>query len=530
MANIGSYLFTELENATVVSPYNSSDNSINTDNELSRESDEKNHSNDYNDTSTSSDNDIGPQMDRAEHQPTTEMTNGMEQSSSADIPSSLQSQNMTKISSIPQGSTRCGCPLCDEVSLHQKKKGMMCTSRIDFLIHKYKLTEEEACFEASDPSNPIAPCRQECNPKVCSGMTQKPRLFKPDLSNVTESHEPFTRHDGVVIVSKIWAINEHSETDIKRMICLMNAAYNRHLNYDYVIFVGMPFSQSQEIEMKDHAYPAKLTLVLEPSLEEHLANMTKDEIEFLKKRCNVLDGENITWFHYCTEEKSIHLNNLAYSWQAEFRAAHIYTQPEMMKYKYMIWLDTDSWIMKDWDKDPIQAMVDHDLVILFDAFGYGRTRGKELKQKMEYAYNSSICSVNLNSENGHLQVEACGADEEPYIDQIGGFNHITNLDIYRKKVHQKFLLNMVGDYKFSRKWDDQLGVTVPALFESAERCWDARANGFDFGILHHYRIDAKDYMFVDDKRTTNEDLYWGFNVSKTWEAGRLMCDHLIYEK
>ena len=428
----------------------------------------------------------------------------------------------------PDGETRCGCPLCDQVSMIHEHKGLKCGKRIDFLKNRYGASEEDSCVAASGLENDLAPCGQECNPKVCKNMTEKPLPFKPDLSNLTVSHEPFTRHDGVAIVTKIYVFNkDDGEKYIKRMICLMNAAYNRFVNYDYVIFVAMPFSKSQEKMLQDFAYPAKLTLVQEPSLDEHLANMTKDEITFLRKRCGVDDGHELSWMHHCTEENSHHVNNLAYSWQAEFRAAHIYTHPAMMNYKYMIWLDTDSWISREWEKDPIQAMVDNDLVILFDAWDYGRTSGPKLKEKMEFAYNTSICSASLNRK-GHLEVNMCNEDNNPNIQQIGGFNHITNLDVYRKDVHQKFLQNMVGDYKFARQWDDQLGVTVPALYESPERSWDARANGFNFGIIHHHKVDAKENM-VDETGAKKREIsmYWRSVVAPKFDAGRLMCDNLF---
>jgi hypothetical protein len=427
----------------------------------------------------------------------------------------------------PQGVTRCGCPLCDEISLKQTIKGIQCGQRIDFLIDRHNVEEEEACITSSDPSYPVIPCGPECNPKICNEMVEKPKPFKPDLSNITDSHEPFTRYDGVAIVSKTFSLEDHGVQDVKRMICLMNAAYNRHVNYDFVIYIGLPFSKSQETELQNHAYPAKLTLVQEPSLEEHLANMTTDEIDFLNKRCNVVDGENITWMHYCTEEDSDHINNLAYSWQAEFRAAHIYTHPALMDYKYMIWLDTDSRITKDWEKDPIQAMVENDLVILFDAYDYGFTSNPKIKEKMEYAYNASVCRVNMNVEKGHLVAEMCKEGGRPIVRQIGGFNHITNLDVYRKAIHQKFLLNFVGDYKFSRKWDDQLGVTLPAVFESPERSWDARGNGFNFGIAHHKKLDGKEPWMANNVATKRFPIFWAATVAPQWDAGRMMCDIFV---
>ena len=54
----------------------------------------------------------------------------------------------------------------------------------------------------------------------------------------------------------------------------------------------------------------------------------------------------------------------------------------------------------------------------------------------------------MNAEKTPLQTLMCGEEEDsnPTVQQIGGFNHITNLDVYRKEIHQKFLLNLVGEY------------------------------------------------------------------------------------
>ena len=48
-------------------------------------------------------------------------------------------------------------------------------------------------------------------------------------------------------------------------------------------------------------------------------------------------------------KKTDYYNNLAYSWQAEFRAGHIYREPALGDYKYVIWLDKDAVITKDWE-------------------------------------------------------------------------------------------------------------------------------------------------------------------------------------
>jgi hypothetical protein len=79
-------------------------------------------------------------------------------------------------------------------------------------------------------------------------------------------------------------------------------------------------------ELQAVVAPAKLTVALEaPPLEEQVAVMTKEEKEFIYKRCNVTEDEKLEWFHYCTEPGSKHRNNLGYCWQAEFRSYHIWT-------------------------------------------------------------------------------------------------------------------------------------------------------------------------------------------------------------
>jgi hypothetical protein len=55
------------------------------------------------------------------------------------------------------------------------------------------------------------------------------------------------------------------------------------------------------------------------------------------------------------------------------------------------------------------------------------------------------------------------------VNQIGGYHHITNLDVYRKPVHQQFLKDFVGIHRFSREMDDQIAVTIPALMEQSMR-------------------------------------------------------------
>ena len=224
----------------------------------------------------------------------------------------------------------CGCPhVCDQQALYKRVPHVLCNERIQYMIDKYDISEEEAC-EASSEDEPFQnsdkPCEIECNPKFCKDMKEKPKL---DITGMDMNDPPFQRYEGVVIVTKVlWS---KDLPRLKQMFCLLNAAYNRHVHYDLLVFTTLPWSEREIKELQEIASPAKLTVALEgPSLEDHIANMTMDEVQFLEKRCNVTHGEKLTWFHRCAEENSHLYNNLGYSWQAEFRAYHIWNHPAML--------------------------------------------------------------------------------------------------------------------------------------------------------------------------------------------------------
>jgi len=141
----------------------------------------------------------------------------------------------------------------------------------------------------------------------------------------------FTRYDDVVIVTKVlWA--KDLKKNLIPSLCYLSHAYNDKRKYDIVVFTTLPWTEDEIAELKAVVAPAKLTVALEaPPLEEQVAVMTKEEKDFLYLRCNVTEGEDISWFHYCTEPGTKHRNNLGYCWQAEFRSYHIWTHPAIMK-------------------------------------------------------------------------------------------------------------------------------------------------------------------------------------------------------
>ena len=235
----------------------------------------------------------------------------------------------------------CGCPhVCDKQSLDKRTNKLVCKKRIEFLMEKYNDTEKKACAAASE-TTPFAdthlPCEMECHPDFCENMTEKPKMV---VSGLEIPNPMYERYEGVVIVSKV--LHAFDMPILKQMFCLLNAAYNRHVNYDLVVFTTMPWTQEEIQELQASVAPAKLTVALEgPSLEEHLESMSVEERDFLEKRCNVTEGEKLTWFHHCSEKNSHLFNNLGYSWQSEFRAYHIWNHEALKDYKYMFWIDSE---------------------------------------------------------------------------------------------------------------------------------------------------------------------------------------------
>ena len=300
----------------------------------------------------------------------------------------------------------------------------------------------------------------------------------------------FKKYDNVAIVSKI-----HHPEDIfrvKKMLCFCMAAYNQYVNYDVVIFMTMPFTEEHVEDLRQAVAPSNLVVARDgPSLEEHLASMTEDERTFLFNRCNLKQqkdkqGEksgNLTWYSHCKERDSNNVSNLAYSWQSEFRAYHIYHHEALSKYKYMVWFDSDVQCAEPWKVDPVETMVKNDLAILFYNFPYGRVKNNLIRQKMKNAYGRQICGLRYDK---HLLPSYCRSRKEKVkINQIHGFHHITNLDFYRNETQQKLLKDMVSEYKFSRMWDDQIGVTLPAALGAPEKSWSYHDHGLgNITILH----------------------------------------------
>ncbi len=193
-------------------------------------------------------------------------------------------------------------------------------------------------------------------------------------------------------------------------------------------------------------------------------------------------------------------------------------------------------------------MIENNLTILYDNYPAGNTKGREeLKEKMKAAYGKMICSITENT-GGTWDVQICEDEENasPLIQQIHGFHHITNLDVYRKKEHQDFLRELVGDYRFSRNCkytdmhhvfrtvikheclnclflagDDQIGITIPAAMEAPERVWDLTKHNMTMRLRHNGAYDGKIRYTIVNARN------WWIEEGRNWTTGRLLCDECV---
>jgi len=401
-----------------------------------------------------------------------------------------------------------------------------------------KLEENVPVKTKSTNSTQDAPSNGEKTSKSTPIETNTTKIsITPDIPNEStkkletwqeyadkENIGPFEHYEGVAMVTKVLWPNDIPL--LKQMICLFNAAYNHRAGYyDIVVFSTLPWTQEQIDELAAVAAPAKLKVARDsPELEKVLAGMTEEEVDFLKDRCGCAKNETLTWFHHCREEGYKVISNLGYAWQAVFRAYHLWTEEVLKPYKYMIWMDSDSLPTKSWEGDPMKHMIEKDLVLAYDRFPFGRTRGDLFAEKLKLAYNRTICYVG-ETEFGHLKVNYC-PDGKASLSQIGGFMHITNLDFYRSPsaLNYNKIMTSYKTPRFSRRWDDQIGVTAPAVMEYPERSWNiARLLNSTLDIHHNGHIDGR-------KKNPHGFRYmkfWNSYGRENWDVGREMCDSVV---
>ncbi|KAL7574436.1 hypothetical protein ACA910_015809 [Epithemia clementina (nom. ined.)] len=293
----------------------------------------------------------------------------------------------------------------------------------------------------------------------------------------------FERQPGVVIVTKLHGV--HQLLLLEQSLCLLQYAYNYRVNYDIIAFSTDPIDDALLEPIRQLVSPAQFTLVVDNrGLQAEIQALSPIRRTKFLERCNVSSPENLTWWSQCP-------GRVAYNWQAEFRAWHIWKHPALQPYKYMLWLDTDGFPTQVWDRDPIAYMIQHKLVIFFDNFPKGKSQGEEVHRRVQQAFNNqTLCSLRL--VNGQFQSDIGSHCPNAKIPLVHGFFHITDLDFYRSDAVQTFAETWIGDCFLCREYDDQAGVTIPAAMLAPHRAWDMRSHGFRVNVFHNLRMDGKE--------------------------------------
>lgn len=325
----------------------------------------------------------------------------------------------------------------------------------------------------------------------------------------------FTRHDNVVIVTKIHGA--HQWPLLVQSMCLLHYAYNNKVLYDIVVFSTDPVPNEDIVSIQEMLHPVKFSLVVDNrGLQEEIASLPPAKYETFLKMCNVTNPTNLTWFSYCAG------NRLAYNWQAEFRSVHLWHHPAMADYKTMVWLDTDGFATKEWEKDPVDYFIKNDGVIMFDHFPMGHSR-YWVQERFYAAWNKTLCGLEVSKETGNF-VSEIGTGRKARrcfkrgIPNIHGFFHITNMDFYRSELVTHGLHTILANCFLCRFPDDQLAVTAPAAILAPERSWEMRPKGFHLDVFHNHKLDG-----IDQATPAGFKQFWDRVVKRTFTSAALVC-------
>jgi hypothetical protein len=307
----------------------------------------------------------------------------------------------------------------------------------------------------------------------------------------------FERQEGVVIATKL-----HGETYIallEQSLCLFTQAYNNRLNYDIVVFTTLPIiNKTLVASLQDLVAPARLSIVVDnDGFQNEIDKLSPVRSAKFLKRCNVTSPKNLTWWSTCAESTNDgSIGKLSYNWQAEFRSWHLWKHPALEPYRYMFWMDTDAFCSKVWDRDPIAYTIRHELVLFFDNFPQGRSKSREVQERIQRAFGGkTLCGIQLlEEEDGRFQAKTAGDDDcvKSSFPLVHGFLHITDLNFYRSEIGIQWSEALIGDEFLARRFDDQIAVTVLPAMLAPDKARDMRASGIQLDVYHNGYLDAKD--------------------------------------
>jgi hypothetical protein len=253
-----------------------------------------------------------------------------------------------------------------------------------------------------------------------AGMEKMMTANRSSLNSAGLWDGEFKHHKGVVIATKIHG--PHQWGLLQQSLCLLHFAYNKRVKYDIVVFSSEPIPAGMLQSIKSLLAPAKVTVALDNrGLKEEIAALSPSRYKSFLNKCRdhillnsmeintdsetgidigtdtkvLLDDQsilqNLTWYSDCGDGR------LAYNWQAEFRSRHIWHHPALAKYKWMMWMDTDSFCTKPWQRDPVALAIRNDLAIFFDNYHGGGSRN--LARAIAKGFHVSLCQSRLTGLN-----------------------------------------------------------------------------------------------------------------------------------
>lgn len=338
---------------------------------------------------------------------------------------------------------------------------------------------------------------------------------------VTKNNDNNNEKKQAVIVTKIHGPEHYSWNQLKQSLCLLTAAYNGKAQHDIIIFTSLPVPQTEIREMELLVAPAKVEVVVDQmTFQDQMDALTPSQQELLLQRCSVTSLSELHWKSKCEEDNS-HTVVLSYAWQAEFRSKHLWKEPRLQNYRYMMWYDSDAMATQVFPKDPIQIMEDRNLALLFSRFPYGITAGNDIRERIQNGFDGqSLCKLKLTEgKQGHMVPMKTDCGDKTSIKQIHGFFHISEIALYTSEAAQKWNNALIGDLKFSRRFDDQLQITVVAAMLAPERAWEMHSLGIVLNVLHNGLLDGKEPILK------LKGGYLGFMKEKATEEWKELVNH-----
>lgn len=341
------------------------------------------------------------------------------------------------------------------------------------------------------------------------------------MSIVNDTVQDFDPNLNAVVVTKIHG-PPHVQ-GLRQMLCLLTHAYNQRSQRDIVVFTSEPIAESDVLELQRTAAPASLRVVLDnPGLHVMVDQLTPTQKHNVLTRCGVNTTSELSWYSTCTETHSSATltERLAYNWQAEFRALHLWTHIVLQPYRYMMWMDSDAFCTRVWDQDPIAAMIRYDLRLLFDHFPQGAARGNEFPTLAHQVFgnNRTVCDVALINGTLVALEGNCLGKKGTRIRQVHGFFHVTDLTFFRSPKVMEWNRAMIGDTKFMRLFDDQIGITIPAAVLAGPQSREMKSLGIRLRVMHNYVLDG----MMSDWRGYFVP-WWQLNANTTFPEASNKC-------